>query len=394
MRISSRIEQVRESTTLAIAARAAELRAAGRNIISLAAGEPDFATPSAASEAGIQAIRNGETHYTPVAGIAPLRKAVSEAIARDYDLNYDPSQICISAGTKPAIWLALTALLEPGDLVVVVAPYWVSYPDIVALAGGEVLLLETDEQNGFVPTQEQLETALGSPGVRGILINSPSNPTGAIWPPERIEQLVAICARRDRWIVSDEIYSELHFDDTRVVSPTQIPGGRERTVLLNGFSKTYAMTGWRMGWLAAPPELVRGVIRAQSQLMGNACSISQAAALEALAPRNRGDVDKMIDAFRKRRAFLIPAVQRIEGFSLHPPSGAFYAFPGVQPLIAARGLADDVALAKTLLEQTEVATVPGTAFGRPGHIRLSFAASLEDLHEAMERIWRWAGSPT
>lgn len=388
MRISSRLQSVTESTTMAIAARAAELRREGKNVISLSAGEPDFDTPPFVAQAGIDAIRGGQTHYTAAAGTPELRQQISLALARDRGLAYRPNEICVTAGTKPAVWLCLLALLEPGERCIVLAPFWVSYPAMVRLAGAEPVIVPCPEDNGFLPREEALERALQEPGVRGIIFNSPCNPTGAVWPRERVAGLVELCARYDVWIVSDEIYDTIHYGNTEIVCPAGLPGGRERTVSINGLSKAFAMTGWRLGWLAAPEPVVDAVLRIQSQAIGNACSISQAAALTALEAERDTATRGMVAAFQERRDFLVSALEELPGMTLHPPAGAFYAFPGVRRLLEARRV-DDVRLCQSMLEEIGVAIVPGSAFGEPGHVRFSFAASLEDIREALSRLSDW-----
>ncbi|MFQ5504763.1 MAG: pyridoxal phosphate-dependent aminotransferase [Planctomycetota bacterium] len=388
MKISSPFAATAESPTLAITQKAAELSAAGRDIISLSAGEPDCSTPSAAAEAGIQAIRNGNTHYTPSAGIPELRDAICRSLERDFDLSYARHEVCATASTKPAIFLSLCAILEPGDEVVLMVPYWVSYPEMVRLAGGRTVLLSTREEDGFVPRLADLEACLARPRVRAILLNSPGNPAGAVWPKQRTHELVDLCRRHDCWILSDEIYAHILYGTARHLSPAAVEGGRERTVVLNGLSKAYSMTGWRIGFLAGPSELVASVIRVQSHLFGNPCTISQAAAEVALDEDGTACVTEMVAAFSKRRDFLLEQLSSIPELSLHAPEGAFYLFPGVKRLLDRTG-GDDLRLAQRLLEEARIAVVPGSAFGAPGHIRLSFAASLEALEEAMRRLKQW-----
>lgn len=392
MRIASRLASISESTTLAITARAAELKAQGRDVISLAAGEPDFPTPAPIAEAGIAAIRQGRTRYTATAGVPELRRAVAESLRRDYGLDYRANEVCVTAGTKPAIWLALAALLEPGEVVLVPAPYWVSYPAIVSLAGGVPRVLDTHEEAGFLPEPDELERALAERDVRGILLNSPCNPTGAVWPEARLAHLVETCARHDRWIVSDEIYADICYLDRPARSPAAMPGGREHTIVLNGLSKSCSMTGWRLGYMAGPEPVVAAATRAQSQLIGNACTISQYAALRALAAEGHADVKDaraaMVEQFARRRGFLVRALGELPRLTVRAPQGAFYVFPGVRAICAHLGC-DDVSLAQRLLEEIGVATVPGSAFGKSGYLRLSFAASMDDLERAVDRLGEW-----
>ncbi|PIE23915.1 MAG: aspartate aminotransferase [Planctomycetota bacterium] len=384
MKISSTLALISESTTLAITARAAKLRSEGRDVISLSAGEPDFQTPEIPSQGGIRAIKTGKTKYTAAAGLPLLRAAVARSLARDFGMKYSREEICITAGTKPAIHLSLLSLLEKGDRVIVMAPYWVSYPDLVRLAGGVPLLLQGHEEDDFLPDEAEI-AKLFEEGASGIILNSPCNPTGTVWPRERIASLVQLCEKHDAWILSDEIYGQILYDDAEHVSPAQLPGGRERTVVLNGFSKSFSMTGWRIGYLAAPENLTQSVIRAQSQMIGNPCTPSQHAALAALSEDSQASRLEMVEAFAERRAYMLDAIPKLPGFTLRAPEGAFYLFPGVQGALQKLGI-DDVEFAKRLLDEALLAVVPGSAFGLPGHLRVSFASSIDDLQHAVERI--------
>ena len=384
MKISSTLQLISESATLAITARAAELRGAGKDVISLSAGEPDFQTPEIPSLGGIRAIESGKTKYTSAAGLPELRAAVARSLARDFGMDYERNEICITAGTKPAIHLSLLSLLEKGDRVIVLAPYWVSYPDLVRLAGGEPVLLQGHEEDDFLPNEAEIAKLLEE-GASGIILNSPCNPTGTVWPEARIAGLIELCKEHDAWILSDEIYAQILYDGAKHVSPAQLPGGRERTVVLNGFSKAFSMTGWRIGYLAAPEELTHSVIRAQSQMIGNPCTPSQHAAIAALTEDAQPARLQMVEAFTDRRAFMIEALPKLPGFTLRSPEGAFYLFPGVQAALDQLGI-DDVELAKRLLDEALLAVVPGTAFGLPGHIRMSFASSIDELRRAVDRL--------
>ena len=390
MNVSSRISQLAESATLAISARAKELRAAGRNVISLSAGEPDFATPERIAVAAGEGIGRGWTRYTAVAGAIETRRAVTQHLERDYGLSYDVREVAITAGVKSAIHLALMALLEAGDEVVVLSPYWVSYPALVTLAGGRAKIIDCPASQDFVPDFGELEAALASSRCRAILVNSPSNPTGKIWSRSQIQRLVELCTRHDIAMLSDEIYRDISFG-VEVTSPAQIEGGRELSLVFNGLSKSYAMTGWRLGWVAGPRELVDAIQRAQGQIIGNACSVSQFAAITALDDAARPEVDTMVEEFARRRDYIVPALQALPGVEVVAPDGAFYAFANIDDLLAKCG-GDDIELAKRILEEVEVALVPGSAFGAPGHVRVSFAASMEDLQEAIGRLQRFAES--
>jgi len=388
LHISSRLDAISESKTLAITSRAAELRAEGKDIISLSAGEPDFPTPAPIAEAGIQAIRDGKTRYTSVPGTPELRKRVAEHLARDYGLDYDWKEICATASVKAGLTLALLALGEPEDKVILPAPYWVSYPEVVGLSRAIPEVMPCSEANGFLPTVADLEAALSGEGVAGIILNSPSNPSGAVWPESLLQSLIEICAENDCWILSDEIYARVTYDGVSYVSPAKLPGGKERTIVLNGLSKVYAMTGWRIGYMAAPRELIQAVTALQSHALGNPPTISQYAAMEALSDRGVDYPNEMLAAFTERRAWLGGALQKLPGFTLNMPQGAFYMFPGVHAILEAHGI-DDIELAGILLDEAGVALVPGSAFGAPGHIRVSFAASMEKIQEAVRRIEEW-----
>ncbi len=366
------------------------MRAAGRPVISLSAGEPDFPTPEAIAEAGRVAITEGWTRYTQARGDGRVLAAVSDHLERSFGLRYRTEEICITAGTKPAIYLGLLSLLEPGDEVVVFAPYWVSYPDIVRLAGGVPRIHPCTEDRGFLPDPEELESLCSDTKVRGLILNTPNNPTGAVWPPALVETLVRVCERHDLWILSDEIYAQILFGDTVHVSPAEVARGRERVLVLNGLSKAFAMTGWRIGYMAGPREQIEAVAKIQSQLLGNPCTISQGAALVAVDEECERDRIAMLREYDERRRFLCEELPSIPGLSFHPPRGAFYTFPGVREICGKSGMTDET-LADRLLEECEVATVPGAAFGMPGHLRLSFAASLADLKEALSRMRKWLG---
>jgi aspartate aminotransferase len=384
VKISSTLELISESATLAITARAAELRASGKDVISLSAGEPDFRTPEVPSKGGIAAIEAGHTKYTAAAGLPQLRDAVSRSLERDFGMRYERKEVCVTAGTKPAIHLTLLSLCEPGDEIIILAPYWVSYPDLVRLVDGKPVVLQGEEENDFLPSEREIEKHFEE-GARGIILNTPCNPTGTVWPKERVQHLVDTVAKHDAWILSDEIYAQILYGEAKHVSPAQLPGGRERTVVLNGFSKSFSMTGWRIGYLAAPENLTHAVIRAQSQMIGNACTPSQHGAIAALSDEAQAARLQMVEAFTERRAFMIEALPKLPGLTLRAPEGAFYLFPGVQKVLEQLGC-DDVELAKRLLNDALLAVVPGTAFGLPGHIRMSFASSLDELKRAVERL--------
>ncbi|MFO7581189.1 pyridoxal phosphate-dependent aminotransferase [Guyparkeria sp.] len=386
MNLSDRVRRVRPSPTLAVTAKAAELRAAGRDIISLGAGEPDFDTPKHIGEAGIQAIRDGFTRYTAVEGIVELRQAIADKLQKDQGLEYGLDQIIVSTGGKQSIYNLCQALLNPGDEVIVTAPYWVSYPDMVRLAGGEPVIVSAGQSQGFKMTPRQLEAAI-TDKTKLVMLNSPSNPTGVAYTREDWEALAEVMrAHPEIMIATDDMYEKIlwadePFSNIVMVAPDLIP----RTVVLNGVSKAYAMTGWRIGYAAGPADLIKAMKVIQSQSTSGPCSIAQKAALEAIAG-DQSEIDAMVRAFRERHDYVVEALNELPGVSCLPGQGAFYSFPDVSEAMRALDLADDVAFSEYLLEEAGVAVVPGSAFGVPGHVRLSYATGLDALREAIDRI--------
>ncbi|WP_372591595.1 pyridoxal phosphate-dependent aminotransferase [Guyparkeria sp.] len=386
MNLSDRVRRVRPSPTLAVTAKAAELRAAGRDIISLGAGEPDFDTPKHIGEAGIQAIRDGFTRYTAVEGIVELRQAIADKLQKDQGLEYGLGQIIVSTGGKQSIYNLCQALLNPGDEVIVTAPYWVSYPDMVRLAGGEPVIVSAGQSQGFKMTPRQLEAAI-TDKTKLVMLNSPSNPTGVAYTREDWEALAEVMrAHPEIMIATDDMYEKIlwadePFSNIVMVAPDLIP----RTVVLNGVSKAYAMTGWRIGYAAGPADLIKAMKVIQSQSTSGPCSIAQKAALEAIAG-DQSEIDAMVRAFRERHDYVVEALNELPGVSCLPGQGAFYSFPDVSEAMRALDLADDVAFSEYLLEEAGVAVVPGSAFGVPGHVRLSYATGLDALREAIDRI--------
>lgn len=379
---------VKPSPTGAVLALAAELRAAGRDLISLGAGEPDFDTPRHIRDAGIAAINAGETRYTPIDGTAELKAAIAAKFARENQLDYDTAQIVVTSGAKQALFNLCLALLGPGDEAVIPAPYWVSYPDMVRLAGAEPVTIDAGIEQGFKITPEQLENAI-SARTRLLILNSPSNPTGASYTPGELSELGAVLDSHPGIVVlSDDIYEHIYWGEEPFASfATACPALRDRTVTTNGVSKAYAMTGWRIGYAAGPMELITAMKTIQSQSTSNPCSVSQAAAVAAL----NGDqscVAEMTAAYKARHDYVIGALNEIDGFECRKGEGTFYAFPRIQGVLEARGMASDVELVEYLLNEADVACVPGSAFGAPSYLRLSFACSMEALEESISRIKR------
>ncbi|MDH3812766.1 MAG: pyridoxal phosphate-dependent aminotransferase [Gammaproteobacteria bacterium] len=386
--VSKRMASVKPSPTGAVLALATELRAAGRDVISLGAGEPDFDTPAHICKAAIAAINGGQTRYTPIDGTAALKAAIQAKLARDNQLDYELSQIVVTCGAKQALFNLCLALLDPGDEAIIPAPYWVSYPDMVRLADAEPVIIETGIEQHFKITPAQLAAAI-TERTRLLILNNPSNPTGACYDEAEMAALGAVIEQHPAIVVlSDDIYEHIHWAPDPFVSfATACPSLMERTVTTNGVSKAYAMTGWRIGYAAGPQELINAMKTIQSQSTTNACSISQAAAVEAL----NGDqacVSEMASAYHKRHDYFVEALNAIDGFECRPSEGAFYAFPKVEGVLEARSMKDDVELVEFLLNEADVACVPGSAFGAPGYVRFSFACSMEMLEESVRRIKR------
>jgi len=362
----------------------------GRKVISLALGEPDFPTPPHIIEAAERAMQRGETRYTPTAGTPQLRRAIAEKIVQDNRIPIGPAQVVVTSGAKHALYNVFQALLEPGDEVLVPLPCWVSYPPHVELAGGRMVGVPTQAERGFRVEAEALRQRL-TPQSRVILLNSPNNPTGACLQRADIEAIAALAVEKDLIIVSDEVYEDLVYEGEPPLSPASLgPEVARRTVTVSGVSKSYAMTGWRIGWLSAMDQgLVDAVIRLQSHSTSNPCSVAQAAALAALTGPRDFQQGWRFEFDRRRRA-LVAGLSALPGFSCPMPCGAFYAFPSIQELLGpGRIAADDTGMAMLLLEEAELATVPGSAFASPGHLRFSYALSFEQLTEALHRLRRF-----
>ncbi len=386
IRMSSRVAQVKPSATIAMSMKAAELKAQGKSIISLSMGEPDFGTPAHICQAAIDAIHDGQTRYTAVDGTPALKQAIIAKLARDNSLDYEASQILVSSGAKQSIFNLLLALLNDGDEVLIPAPYWVSYPDMVRLADADPVILNTNDKTGYLITPSQLEASI-TEQTRLLIFNAPSNPTGRGYSRRQLAELGEVLLEHPRILIcTDDIYEHIWWgDDPFHTLPQVVPALKDRCVVVNGVSKAYAMTGWRIGYAAGPAELIKEMRKIQGQSTSNPCSIAQAAAVAAL----NGDqscVAEMGKAFRQRHDWLVPALNEIEGVNCAPGQGAFYVFADFSEAIERLGLTDDLALAEHLLEKAGVATVPGTAFGGPGHLRLSFACDLDTLKKAVDRI--------
>jgi aspartate aminotransferase len=380
--------RVKPSPTGAVLALVTELRAQGRDIISLGAGEPDFDTPKHIRDAAVAAIAAGHTRYTPIDGTPALKTAIQAKFRRENGLDYETAQIIVTSGGKQALFNLCMALLGPGDEAIIPTPCWVSYPDMVLLAEGEPVMVETGIEQHFKVTPAQLEGALGEK-TRLLFLNSPCNPTGASYSRSELEALGAVIeGYPEVVVVSDDIYEHIYWADEPFVSfATACPALSDRTVTVNGVSKAYAMTGWRIGYAGGPEQLVSAMKTVQSQSTSNPCSVSQAAAVAAL-DGDQGPVAEMRAAYRLRHDYIVAALNTMPGVRCRPGEGAFYAFPQMQDAIDRLGLADDTALAEKLITEADVACVPGSAFGAPGYLRMSFAWSRETLEEAVNRLNR------
>ena len=384
--LSQRAKNLKPSPTLAVTARAAALRAEGKDIIGLGAGEPDFDTPQHIKDAAIDAINKGFTKYTAVDGTAELKRAVIEKFNRDNKLNFEADQILVSCGGKHSFYNLCQAVLNPGDEVIIPAPYWVSYPPMVELAEGTPVIVEAGLDQGFKITPQQLEAAI-SDKTRMFVLNSPSNPTGAVYSNVELQDLADILKKHPNiLVVTDDIYEAIAWEGTPytnilTVCPTIIP----QAIVLNGVSKAYSMTGWRIGYAAGPKDIIKGMKTIQSQSTSNPTSISQVAAQAALEG-DQACITTMLKAFEERHGVVLKRLNELKGVRCIPAHGAFYLFPDFSEAIKAKGKKDDVEMAEWLLEEAGVALVPGSAFGAPGYMRLSFATSLDNLNKALDRL--------
>lgn len=388
---SNRIQKVKPSPTLAVTALAQQLRAAGRDVIGLAAGEPDFPTPDHVKQAAIDAINDNQTKYTAVDGMPSLKQAIINKFNRDNGLSYEADQILVSCGGKQSFFNMAQALLNPGDEVIIPAPYWVSYPDMVLLADAEPVIVQGDQSQGFKITPQQLKDAL-TDKTRLFVINSPSNPSGKSYTMAELRALGEVLLDYpDVVVATDDMYEKILWTDEPFCNIVNAcPELYERSVVLNGVSKAYAMTGWRIGYAAGPADLIKGMKKIQSQSTSNPTSISQVAAQAAL----EGDQSRLAEmntAFKQRHDFVLAELNKIDGVDCIASDGTFYIFPDFSRVMKKMNIADDVTLASKILEEAEVALVPGSAFGSPGHMRISFATDMESLQKALERIKNFVG---
>ena len=384
--VSNSLKRIKPSPTIAVTTKARELRAAGKDVIGLGAGEPDFDTPDNIKDAAIEAIKNGDTKYTAVDGTPALKKAIQAKFKRENNLSYDLNQITVGTGGKQVLYNAFMATVNKGDEVIIPAPYWVSYPDIILLAGGKPKIVKCDEKDNFKLTAQNLKKAI-SKKTKWIILNSPSNPTGSSYSKSEIKEIAEVLKKNKKiYILSDDIYEHITYDDFRFSTIAEIKELKDRTLTMNGVSKSYSMTGWRIGYAAGPVEIIKAISKIQSQSTSNPSSISQAAAVEALNG-TQDFIKTRADSFKERRNFVVDSLNNIKGINCLKPEGAFYVFPSCKGLLNKKTkLKSDTEFVQKLLEKANVAVVQGSAFGLPGYFRISYATSMENLKKAMERI--------
>ncbi len=390
-RLAKRIRTISPSQTLAISAKAKAMKAAGENVINFGVGEPDFPTPDYIVEAAVRALHEGKTKYTPSSGLPALRSAVCEKFRRENGLIYEPSQIIVSNGAKHSIFNVCYALVDEGDEVIIPSPYWLTYPEVVKTCGGVPVFVEGSKENGFKITAEQLEAAV-TPKTKLLIFNSPCNPTGAVYSEEEVRALAAVCEKHGIFVLSDEIYEKLIYTDARPFSMAAVSDRmKELTITVNGVSKTFAMTGWRIGYLAAPKAIAKAIDSFQSHATSNACSIAQCATIEALtSPVSEEKIKEMCAIFASRRAAAVERIAKMKDVYCIVPEGAFYVMLVVSGVYGKKCgekvLASSAAFAEALLETEKVAVVPGAPFGADDCVRLSYSLSMEDMLEGLGRI--------
>ena len=395
MKISQRAQSVPPSATIAVTARAKELKAQGVDVVGFGAGEPDFDTPQYIKEAAIQAIQSGQTKYTAAAGIPELRKTIAEKLAKDNGLTYSPDQIIVNIGGKHSVYEAMQAVLDPGDEVLLPTPYWVTYPEAVKLAGATVKVLETDKANSYKITPGQLEQAITDKTAM-LVLNSPSNPGGFTYTPDELRALARVLEGTGVWVISDEIYEKLIYGDTEFISFAALSDDAySRTLTLNGLSKAFSMTGWRLGFTAGPLDAIKAMGRLQSHMTSNPVTFCQYAAIAAYGPEADGAIEKMRVEFEKRGSYMAQRLNGMDGVECAEPTGAFYCFPDVSGhfgrTIGGAAIGGSMDFAKALLEQANVALVPGLPFGCDNNVRLSFACSMEQITKGLDRLEEWLG---
>jgi aspartate aminotransferase len=384
--LADRVNRISVSPTALVLQAAEQLKAAGVDVVDFGPGEPDFPTPEHIKRAAIKALEENRTKYTPTPGIAPLRQAICDWHAAQLGSGYQAAESIVTVGGKHAIFNAVCSLVNPGDEVIIAAPYWVSYPDIVKYAGGLPVILETRAEDNFVMRAADIEKLLTS-RTRMVIVDSPSNPSGAVIPPDEFRKILALCQSRGIWLLSDECYSHFTYGDAKPFSIASVPGSKTGLIVIGSLSKTFAMTGWRVGYVLAPQPLIAAITKVQSQSTSNATSIAQYAAREAL----RGPMDSvhtMLAEYTRRRERILSGLRAIPGITCTAPQGAFYVFPNIAARFNAQ-MSTDSHAASLLLEREHVAVVPGQAFGAPGHLRLSYATSIERIEEGLRRMARF-----
>jgi len=386
MSLSRRVESIRPSPTLSLVARTREMKRKGMDVISFSAGEPDFDTPEGIKDAAIQAIKEGFTKYTATSGIEELRKAVVDLFKRKKGLSYKPDEILISCGAKHSLFNVAMALFNEGDEVIIPAPYWVTYPDQVVMAGAKPVIVPTPMEDNFILSPDLLEQYI-SEKTKAIILNSPNNPSGMVYKRENLEKIADIAVKYNLYVISDEIYGDITYDGIKQISIASL--NRDifnLTITVDGVSKSYAMTGWRIGFAAGPPHIIQAMGKIQSQSTSNPTSISQKAALEAISGNHEEFIGNLIKVYDKRRRYMVDRLNSMEGVRCLLPEGAFYVFPDISELLKRANMDSSIKFCEYLLEKALVAAVPGEAFGMAGHIRLSYAISDEDIHKGLDRM--------
>jgi aspartate aminotransferase len=386
--LADRVNRINVSPTMAVLQAAQQLKSQGVDVVDFGPGEPDFPTPEHIKRAAIKALEENRTKYTPTPGIAPLRQAICDWHAARLGSSYQPAECIVSVGGKQAIFNSVCSLVNSGEEVVIPGPYWVSYPDIVKYAGGDPVILETRGEDDFILRAADLEKVLTS-RTRMVIADSPNNPTGAVIPPEEFAKILAACQRKGVWLLADECYSHFTYGDAKPFSIASLPNSKAGLIVIGSFSKTFAMTGWRVGYALAPQRLIGAMTKLQSQSTSNATSIAQYAALEAMCgPMD--SVPAMLGEYARRRERIVAGLRAIPGVTCTAPQGAFYVFPNVSAHLNAE-MPNDTAVAKRLLDREQVAVVPGEAFGAPGYLRISYATSMERIEEGLRRLGRFFG---
>jgi aspartate aminotransferase len=386
--LSDRVNRIAASSTMMVVQAADQLKSKGVDVADFGAGEPDFPTPDHIKRAAIKALEENRTKYTPVPGIGPLRQAICDWHARELGSSYQSAECVVTVGGKQAIFNAICSLINPGDEVIIAAPYWVSYPDIVKYAGGTPVVVETAAEDNFIMRAAQVEKAI-TPRTRIVIANSPSNPTGGVIPPDELRKILAVCERKGVWLMSDECYSHFTYGDAKPYSIASVPNSKGGLIIIGSMSKTFAMTGWRIGYALAPQPLIAAMTKLQSQSTSNPTSIAQYAAVAAMT----GPMDSvpvMLAEYARRRERILAGLRAIPGVTCTAPQGAFYVFPNVSGCFNAE-MPSAAAVAKLLLEREHVALVPGEGFGAPGYVRLSYATSIDRIDEGLRRMNRFFG---